>query len=345
MTNCVCCFGEIMLRLSPPGYQRFAQVHSFDATYGGGEANVIASLAKFGVPARYITRLPANELGDACIMFLRQYGIDTSQIIRGGERIGIYFIENGAMQRASNVIYDRSYSSMATIKPGMIDWKAALAEAAWFHWTGITPAIGGGPAEVCSEGIQKAKELGIKISCDLNYRAKLWKWGKTALEIMEQLVKECDLLICNEEDAENIFGIKADGADWKSGAVKGAKYRPVAEKLINRFPNLKLVAITLRGSLNANHNTWAGLLFDGYEIYISEVFQLTHIVDRVGGGDAFAAGLIYGLIEFQQNPQRALDFAVAASCLKHSIWGDINLVTRNEVDNLISGEASGRVSR
>jgi 2-dehydro-3-deoxygluconokinase len=339
------CFGEIMMRLSPPGFQRFGQARSFEVIYGGGEANVAVSLANFGTSVSYVTRLPQNDLGDACIMFLRQYGVDTSHIARGGDRIGIYFMENGAMQRASKVVYDRANSSIATIKPGKIDWGKVFDGASWFHWTGITPAIAQGSAEVCLEAAKKAKEMGLTVSCDLNYRAKLWKWGKTATEVMEGLVTYADLAIGNEEDAEKVFGITAPDTDWRSGEVDGEKYRTVAEALVSRFPNLRQVAITLRGSLSASHNTWSGLFYDGKQLYLAPVFQLTHIVDRVGGGDAFAAGLIHGLMNFEGDRQRALNFAVAASCLKHSIFGDFNLVTVAEAEKIMGGDVSGRVSR
>jgi len=337
-------FGEIMLRLSPPGFQRFVQARSFDVVYGGGEANVAASLANFGLPVRYVTRLPANELGDAAIMFLRQHGVDTSAIVRGGERLGIYFLEMGAMQRGSVVVYDRASSSLATIKPGMIDWRAALAGAGWFHWTGITPAISEGSAAVTLEAVQAARELGITVSCDLNYRKKLWKWGKQAGEVMDELVATCDVAIGNEEDAAQVFGIHAPDTDVVGGRVEAAKYQHVAEALHARFANLKTIAITLRGSVSASHNTWSGVLWQGGQFYTAPQYDITHIVDRVGGGDAFMGGLIYGLNTYA-DPQQALDFAVAASALKHSIFGDFNLVTVAEVEKMMGGDVSGRVAR
>jgi 2-dehydro-3-deoxygluconokinase len=341
----VVCFGEIMMRLSPPGYQRFVQACSFDVVYGGGEANVAVSLANFGVPVNYVTRLPDNALGDACAMSLARYDVGISNILRGGDRLGIYFLEMGAVQRGSKVIYDRAGSSFATIEPGMMDWERILDGATWFHWTGITPAIGKGPAAACLEGVKKAKAKGITVSCDLNYRAKLWKWGKSAGEVMEKLVQYADVAIGNEEDALKVFGIHAPDTDVLSGKVAGEKYRVVAEALAHRFPNLKKIAITLRGSVSASHNTWAGLLFEGTDHYLSRTFQITHIVDRVGGGDAFAGGLIYGLIHNPNDMQRVLDFAVAASCLKHTVFGDVNLVKPEEVEKLMAGDASGRVSR
>jgi 2-dehydro-3-deoxygluconokinase len=345
MSNKVICFGEIMMRLSPPGFQRFGQARTFDVIYGGGEANVAVSLANFGVPVDYVTRLPDNDLGDACIMFLRQYGVGTSKIVRGGDRLGIYFLETGTMQRGSKVLYDRAGSSFASIEPGMVDWSDVFSGATWFHWTGITPAIARGPADVCLEAARKAKEMGITVSCDLNYRAKLWKWGRSAGEVMPELVQYADVAIGNEEDAEKVFGIKAPGVDVTAGKVEGEAYRPVAEELVSRFPNLKQVAITLRGSISASHNTWSGLLFDGDQLYLAPVFEVTHIVDRVGGGDAFAGGLIFGLMTYAEDRQRVLNFAVAASCLKHAIFGDFNMVNRGEVEKLMGGDVSGRVSR
>ncbi len=345
MDKMVVCFGEIMLRLSPPDHRRFVQARSFEVIYGGGEANVAASLANYGVPARYVTRLPENEIGDACVNYLRQFGIDTRYIVRGGERLGIYFLEHGAVQRPSKVIYDRAHSSFATIQKGDLDWEGILEGASWFHWTGITPAIGEGPAEACLEGIETARKMGLTISCDLNYRKKLWKWGKSPGEVMERMVANCDIAIGNEEDAEKVFGIKAPGCDWEKGEVDREGYRAVAEGLMERFPNLEMVAITLRGSLSSSHNTWSGILYTNGTLYAAPVYDITHIVDRVGGGDSFAGGLIYGLLSTPEDPQRALNFAVAASCLKHTIAGDFNLVTVQEVEKLQGGHASGRVER
>jgi len=346
-------FGEIMMRLSPPGFLRFVQARSFDVIYGGGEANVAVSLANFGVPVDYVTRLPDNDLGDACIQFLRQYGVGVDKIVRGGDRLGIYFLEMGAVQRGSKVIYDRANSAIATIKRGMIDWKLVFADADWFHWTGITPAISAGTADVCLEAVQVAKEMGLTLSCDLNYRKKLWKWGKTPGEVMPELVRHCDIAIGNEEDADKVFGIKAPETDVVAGKVEADKYRYVCEELAKRFPNLKTIAITLRGSISASHNTWSGVLYSppsqGGEgsggFYTAPTYDITHIVDRVGGGDSFMAGLIYGLRTYGDDHQKALDFAVAASCLKHSIVGDFNLATVAEVEKLMGGDVSGRVSR
>lgn len=341
----VVAFGEIMMRLSPPGFQRFAQASSFDLTFGGGEANVAVTLANFGVSVDYVTRLPQNDLGDACINFLRQFGVGTSKTIRGGERLGIYFLEAGAVQRASKVVYDRSGSSIATVEPGMIDWKTVFEGTSWFHVTGITPAISKGCADVSLEAVRTAQNMGLTVSLDLNYRAKLWKWGKTAREVMGDLVKSVDIAIGNEEDAEKVFGVQAPGVDVGVGKVDLQKYRTVAEKLKEQFPNLKKVAITVRGSMSASHNTWSGALYDGKVFYTAPVYDITHIVDRVGGGDAFAGGLIYGLLKYGQDFQKALDFAVAASCLKHTIPGDMNMVNVSDVEGIMSGVVSGRISR
>ncbi len=344
MAKKVVTFGEIMLRLSPPGFLRFGQTGSYDATFGGGEANVAVSLAQFGVAADYVTRLPKNEIADACVANLRSFGVGVDKIVRGGERIGIYFLENGAVQRGSKVVYDRSGSSISTIERGMVDWKAVFADADWFHVTGITPAISRGAAEVSIEAAAVAREMGLTVSCDLNYRAKLWKWGKTAGEVMSELVGYADVAIGNEEDADKVFGIKAAGTDVTSGKVDAARYEAVCQQLVARFPRLKRVAITLRGSFSASHNSWSGVLYDGGKLYTARTYDITHIVDRVGGGDSFSAGVIYGLKSYGE-PQKALNFAVAASCLKHSIFGDYNMVGVDEVEKLMGGDASGRVSR
>lgn len=338
-------FGEIMLRLSPPGYLRFGQSKSLEMTFGGGEANVAVSLANFGMTTDFVTRLPENEWGDACIAWLKGFGVGTDKILRGGSRMGLYFLESGAAQRASKVLYDREGSAIATIEPGMVDWDRVFADADWFHWTGITPAISEGLCKVCLEGIMKAKQMGLTVSCDLNYRAKLWTWGKKAAEVMPELVRHCDIAVGNEEDADRVFGIRAPGADVQAGDVEAGKYGAVAEALKARFPNLSLVAVTLRGSLSASHNTWSGILHDGRKLFTGPRFDIAHIVDRVGAGDAFAAGLIYGLRTYGKDLQKALDFAVAASCLKHSIAGDVNRVGVEDVEKAMAGETSGRVSR
>ncbi len=344
MTAKVVTFGEIMLRLMPPNWERVKVTRVFEALYAGGEANVAVSLANYGVPAVYVTRVPDNDLGDGCLAYLRQYGVITEHILRGGERLGIYFLEKGAAQRGSKVIYDRAHSSFATIQPGMLNWEQVFAGADWFHWTGITPAVSESAAAVCLEGVQKAKVLGLTVSCDLNYRKNLWKWGKPAGEVMAGLVKHCDLVIANEEDAEKVFGIHAQGADVTGGRVEAAQYTYVAEKLVERFPQVKTVAFTLRGSISASHNTWSGMLWRGGQITTAPVYDIDFIVDRVGGGDSFGGGLIYALRQGRPLGE-ALGFAVAASCLKHSIPGDFNAVTVDEVEKLMAGDASGRVSR
>jgi len=338
-------FGEIMLRLATPEHQRFSQVTSFCASFGGGEANVAVSLANFGLATEYVTRLPKNDLGQSVLMELKKHSVGTNHIIQGGERLGIYFLETGSVSRPSKVIYDRAHSSIADIETGMIDWDTVFKDTSWFHWTGITPAISEGAAAACLEAINVAKKKGITVSCDLNFRKNLWKWGKSASEVMPDLVKGCDIILGNEEDAEKVFGIKPEGVDVSTGHVSAAKYESVCNDLMKKFPGAKKVIITLRGSINADHNTWSGVLYDGKKLFVAPVYQITHIVDRVGGGDSFMGGLIYGLLTYTGYDQKALDFAVAASCLKHTIIGDFNLVTVKEVEALMGGDGSGRVSR
>ena len=277
-------------------------------------------------------------------MELRKRGVQTENIIFGGDRLGIYFLETGAVSRSSKVIYDRAHSAMAEIKPGMIDWNKVFEKTTWFHWTGITPAISQSAADVCLEAVKVASKLGITISTDLNYRAKLWKYGVEPEEIMTELTSYCDIILGNEEDAEKILGIKAEGADVNAGDVNAEVYRSVSEQIMKRFPKAKKVITTLRGSISASHNTWTGVLYDGLSLFKAPVYNITHIVDRIGGGDAFMAGLIYGMITGMDD-QKALDFATAASCLKHTIHGDFNLVTVEEVETLMSGDKSGRVKR
>ena len=336
-----------MLRLATPDNLRFQQSNMLSATFGGGEANVAVSLANYGVEVDFITRLPQNDIAAACVGELRRYGVDTSQIIYGGERLGIYFLETGAVARPSKVVYDRAHSSISTIEPGMIDWDKALEGADWFHFTGITPAISASAAEVCLEACRAANRLGVTVSCDINFRKNLWKYGKTASEVMPSLVECCDVILGNEEDAERVFGIKPEGFDAAAtgGEVEQAAFESVCRQMMQRFPRAKKVIITLRGSINANHNTWGGVLFDGEKLYSSPRYDITHIVDRVGGGDSFMGGLIYGLREYKGDDDRALRFAVAASALKHTIYGDFNLVSVAEVENLMKGDGSGRVSR
>ena len=343
----VICFGEIMLRLATPGHLRFSQSKELSLSFGGGEANVAVSLANYGIPVSYITRLPKNDLAQAAVMDLRKYGVDTGQIVYGGDRMGIYFLETGAVARPSKVIYDRANSSIAEIKQGMIDWKRVFEGASWFHWTGITPALSQGAANVCLEAIKIANEMGITVSCDLNYRKNLWKYGKPASEIMPALVAGCDVILGNEEDAEKVFGIKPENFDAAAtqGHVDSGAFELVCRQLQQHFPRAKKVIITLRGSINADHNTWSGVLFDGAKLYQAPTYDITHIVDRVGGGDSFMGGLIYGLLTYPGDDQKALNFAVAASCLKHTIYGDYNQVTVSEVEALMKGNASGRVMR
>ncbi len=345
MSEKVVTFGEIMLRLSPPSYLRFIQARTFEVIYGGGEANVAVSLANFGIPVYYVTRLPQNEIGDACIQFLRQYGVKTNKIIRGGDRLGIYYLEKGASTRGSKVIYDRANSSISTAKIGMFEWDKIFEEINWFHWTGITPAISQDLADICLEAVKVAKNKGVFISCDLNYRSKLWKYGKKPSDIMSELVNYCDLAIGNEEDADKVFSIKAPETDISSGKINAQKYKFVGEQLMKKFPNLKNIAITLRGSISASHNTWSGVLFNGDKLYIGPNYDITQIVDRVGGGDSFAAGIIFGFLRYKDDYQKILNFAVSASCLKHTIYGDFNLVSIDEVLKLMGGDTSGRVSR
>jgi 2-dehydro-3-deoxygluconokinase len=347
MKQKVITFGEIMLRLAAPAYLRFSQVDSFGATFGGGEANVAVSLANYGIPVEFVTRLPDNDLGRACVMDLRRYGVGTSHIIYGGERLGIYFLETGAVVRASKVIYDRAHSAVSEIKPGMIDWEDIFKDAAWFHWTGITPAISQEASETCLEAIRVANSMGLTVSCDLNYRKNLWKYGKKASEVMPLLVDGCDIILGNEEDAEKVFGIKPQGFDatQTGGGLDASRFESVCSQLATRFPRSQKIIITLRGSVNANHNTWGGLLYSAGKAYHSPRYDITHIVDRVGGGDSFMGGLIYGLLTYTGDDGKALDFAVAASCLKHTVYGDFNQVRVEEVEKLMGGDASGRVSR
>lgn len=346
MQKKVITFGEIMLRLATPNYLRFIQSTALGATFGGGEANVAVSLANYGIPVEFITRLPQNEIAEWCISELRKNNVGVRHILRGGNRVGIYFLETGAVARPSKVVYDRAGSAMAEITPGMIDWKEVLKDAQWFHWTGITPALSQGAADACLEAIRTANEMGVTVSCDLNYRKNLWKYGKKASEVMPALVEGCDVILGNEEDAEKVFGIQPDGfqAEYTGGQLEAGEFESVCRQLMRRFPRARKVIITLRGSINANHNTWGGCLYSD-KLYASRRYDITHIVDWVGGGDSFMGGLIYGLITYPNDDQRALDFAVAASCLKHTVYGDFNLVSVAEVEQLMKGDGSGRVIR
>ena len=333
-----------MLRLAAPGYLRFQQSSQLTSTFGGGEANVAVSLTNYGIPVDFVTRLPQNDIGIWCEKEIKKHGVNTSNIIWGGERLGIYFLETGAVSRGSKVVYDRAHSAISTIEKGMINWEKIFEGADWFHWTGITPAISKGAADVCLEAIQAANKLGLTVSTDLNYRKKLWKWGKTPAEIMPKLVSGCDIILGNEEDAHKVFGIHPEGVDVTKGHVDGGAYQSVGQQLMKKFPRAKKIIITLRGSKSANHNSWSGVLWDGKKLYRAPTYEITHIVDRVGGGDSFMGGLIYGLKTFD-NDQDALNFAVAASCLKHTVYGDFNLVSVDEVEKLMGGDASGRVAR
>lgn len=340
-------FGEIMLRLAPQGFLRFSQANNFDVVYGGGESNVAVSLANYGVSVDFVTRLPKNDIGECAMMEMRKRGVGVDKIVYGGDRLGIYFLETGAVSRGSKVVYDRAHSAMAEIELGMIDWDSVFDGVEWFHWTGITPAISQGAADVCLEAVQAASKKGITISTDLNYRAKLWKYGVKPEAIMTELTSYCDIILGNEEDAEKHFGIKPEGLDITTQGhdVKAEAFLSVCEQMMEKFTKAKKVITTLRGSISASHNTWAGVLYDGTTLFQSSQYQITDIVDRVGGGDSFMGGLIYGLLKYPEDDQNALNFAVAASCLKHTIKGDANLVTVEEVQKLMGGDASGRVAR
>jgi 2-dehydro-3-deoxygluconokinase len=343
MPDQIVTFGELMLRLAPPGLERFLQTPQFVATFGGGEANVAVALANFGLPAAFVTVMPSNPIADAAIGELRRFGVDTSKIVRGKGRLGIYYLEGGANQRPSKVIYDRDNSAIALAKPGDIDWNATFNGAGWFHVTGITPAISKSAADLALEAVCRAKDLGLKVSCDLNYRKNLWKWGKPASEVMRELMKSVGIAIANEEDVQMALGIQAD-VDVHSGELDRDQYRKLTDKVLGEFGNLEAIAITLRESKSASHNGWSACLNDRSEFLMSRHYEITHIVDRVGGGDSFAGGLIYGYQKLATH-QQALDFAVAASCLKHSVPGDFNRVTVDEVNALLKGGGSGRVQR
>lgn len=334
-------FGEIMLRLAPEGYYRFVQAEKFGATYGGGEANVAVSLANFGADAAFVTKLPQNDIGQAAVNSLRKFGVDTSLIVHGGPRVGIYYLEKGASQRPSKVIYDRAGSSIATASPEDFDWDKIFDNADWFHFTGITPALGGAMPEICAAACEQAKKRGMTVSCDLNYRKNLWTHDQ-ARETMTKLMRFVDVCIANEEDAKDVFGIEAESSDINGGRLDRDGYRSVADKLTKAF-GFKKVAITLRSSISANDNVWAAMLYSGGEAHFSKSYNV-HIVDRVGGGDSFGAGLIYSLRSGKSDAD-ALEFAVAASCLKHSIEGDVNMVSVSEVEKLAGGDGSGRVQR
>lgn len=332
-----------MLRLKSPAHERFFQSPTLEATFGGGEANVAVSLCNYGYDAAFVSALPDNGIGDAAIQELRKFGVQTDKIIRQGERTGIYYLETGSNARPSNVIYDRAGSSICDAQPGDFDWEDIFTDAKWFHFTGITPALSESAAELTLEAVKAAKAKGVKVSCDFNYRGKLWKYGKTAPEVMRELVKYVDVGIANEEDCQKSLGITAD-VDVKSGELDKAKYEALSAKMFEVYPNLTEMAITLRESFNADHNDWSACLRNKDGFHLSRQYSMRDIVDRVGGGDSFASALIYGLTAYD-NPQESLEFAVAASCLKHTISGDFNRVTVAEVEKLMSGDGSGRVVR
>lgn len=348
MSNRIVTLGEIMLRLKSPGHERLLQSPILEATFGGGEANVAVSLTFLGHDSSYVTALPENPLGDLCVRFLQGVGVDTSQIVRAPGRMGIYFLEAGANQRPSKVVYDRSGSSISLAAPDLFDWEGIYEGAKWLHVSGITPALTQSAADLTLHAVKIAKRAGIRVSCDYNYRSKLWKYGRDAPEVMGEIVRHIDVGIANEEDCQKSLGISLEGGDWEadvqSGQLDPERYRQLCREVFRAYPNLELQAITMRESLSADHNRWSACLFDGSEFYVSRRYDITDIVDRVGGGDAFAAGLIHGLTT-GMGREDALEFAVAASCLKHTIPGDVNRVTEEEVLSLLSGSGSGRVRR
>ena len=336
-------FGEIMLRLKAPGHERFFQSPMLEATFGGGEANVAVSLANYGMDAEFLTVLPKNDIADACIRELRYFGVDTKKIVCGDGRMGIYYLEGGANQLPSKVVYDRAYSSIAMAKPGDIDWDRAFEGVAWFHITGITPAISESAMELSLESVKEAKKRNITVSCDLNYRKNLWKYGRKASKVMRELAKYVDVAIANEEDVQKSLEITVD-VNVESGELDREKYRALGNKVLEAYPNMKCIAITLRESHSADWNGWAACLNDGKDFYVSKKYEIRDIIDRVGGGDSFAGGLIYGLNQYEDK-QSALEFAVAASCLKHSVIGDFNRVSVSDVTKLMGGDGTGRVQR
>ena len=336
-------FGEIMLRLRAPGHERFFQSNMMEATFGGGEANVAVSLANYGMDARFCTVLPENAIGDACLAELRKFGVDVSAVQRGPGRMGIYFLEAGANQLPSKVVYDRAYSAIALAGPGSVDWDKALEGAGWFHITGITPAISQTAMELSLEAVKAAKARSLTVSCDLNYRKNLWKYGKRAAEVMRELARYVDVAVANEEDVQKALEITVD-VDVESGKLDRSKYKELGDKVLAAYPDMKMIAITLRESQSADWNGWAACLNDGEKFYVSKKYEIRDIIDRVGGGDSFAGGLIYGLNHYEDR-QQALEFAVAASCLKHSIIGDFNRVGVSDVEKLAAGDGTGRVQR
>ena len=339
-------FGEIMVRLGAPDYLKLIQANRFDVSYAGAEANVAVSLANYGLETDYITCLPDNPIAERCIMDLRGHKVGVDHIQRTGKRMGILYLETGSNARPSKVYYDREDSSIATVALGSIDWKEILKDATWFHWTGITPALSANAAAECLKAIKTANELDVTVSCDINYRGNLWKYGKTAVEVMPEMVAGSDIILGNEEDCEKVFGIKPKDFDAAktNGNVDQSSFLSVCQQMMERFPRCKKMVVTLRGAINANHNTWGGVLYNGEELIESRRYDITDIVDRVGGGDSFMGGLIFGLLHYLDD-RKALEFATAASCLKHTLKGDYNWVTIQEVENLVDGDVSGRVKR
>ncbi len=342
MTNRVVTLGEIMLRLKSPGVERLFQSPSLEATFGGAEANVAVSLAQFGVGSAFVSAIPANQIGDACLAELRAFGVDTGTVKRQGSRLGIYFLETGANQRPSKVTYDRAGSSIASAKPADFEWDSVFAGATWFHVTGVTAAISQSAADLCIEAASQARRRGIVVSCDYNYRKNLWKYGRTAPEVMRELLKHVQVGIANEEDCQAALGIDIGGGS--AGAIDADRYRAIAERVLEQFPSLERQVITLRESRSADVNGWSACLHNRREFLMSRCYEITDIVDRVGAGDSFAAGLVYGILTYADD-RKALEFAAAASCLKHSIPGDFNRVTVGEVEALLKGDATGRVQR
>lgn len=331
-------FGQIMMRLSPPAFARFGQAHSFDITYAGGEANVSIATAQWGVEAVHVTRFPDNDIGKAAIMYLRKFGLNTSEIKLGGDRLGIYFVENGANARASQVVYDRLNDAFCTLNTAEFDWERILQGADWFHFTGITPALSESAAQACLEAVRTARKLGVKVSADVNYRKGLWGWGKTPQEIMPELVEHCDLIVCGNSNADDLFDIHPlpdDKNKWVSNM----------KQIMARFPNVKLILDTKRDSISASHNQLRGKAWDGHKYYKTVVHDLHHIVDRIGSGDAFIAGFLFGYDYYEQSVQHALEFGTAAAALKHTVEGDFNLVSVEEVERLATGDTSGKLSR
>lgn len=335
-----------MVRLGAPDYLKLIQADKFDVSYAGAEANVAVSLANYGMQTDYITCLPDNPIAERCIMDLRGHKVGVDNIQRTGKRMGILYLETGSNVRPSKVYYDREDSSIATVVAGSFDWKKIFKDATWFHWTGITPALSENTAAECLKAIKTAKELGVTVSCDINYRGNLWRYGKTAAEVMPEMVASSDIILGNEEDCEKVFGIKPQNFDVANtcGKVDQSSFISVCQQMMQKFPRCKKMVVTLRGAINANHNTWGGVLYNGKELIESRRYDITDIVDRVGGGDSFMGGLIFGMIHYEDD-KKALEFATAASCLKHTLKGDFNWVTVSEIENLMGGDASGRVKR